>query len=84
LKKWVPTTWLGRCVATEISVTDRAGRVGRENRRRLADPIELGEDALFQVELLGHRLHDEVDVVQRRQPEREPSRDRAMRRARPR
>ena len=65
LKKCMPTTRLGRWVATEISVTDSEEVLVARIASRLADPVQLGEDLLLEVEVLGHRLDDEVDVVQR-------------------
>ena len=37
-------------------------RVGRQDRLRLADLVQLGEDLLLQVEMLGHGLDDQVDA----------------------
>ena len=40
-----------------------AGGVGRENRARLHPGLEAGIDLLLQLELLRHRLDDEIGVA---------------------
>ena len=64
LKKCMPTTRLGLIVATAISVTGSELRVGREDRVVGDDRVELGEDVLLEVEVLGHGLDDELALLE--------------------
>ena len=74
---------VGPVVATEISVTSASEVLVARIASRLADPVQLGEDPLLEVEVLGHRLDDEVDVAQRVQPDLRSRPGRAARRGRP-
>jgi hypothetical protein len=47
----------------DLGDRQRAG-VGREDRRGLAHRVQLAEDLLLEVEVLGYRLDHEVDVAQ--------------------
>ena len=65
LKKCVPSTSCGRFVdGGDLVDVERRG-VGGEDRARLRDPVEVGEDALLQRHLLEHRLDDEVGIGER-------------------
>ena len=64
LKKCVPSTSCGRFVdGGDLVHVERRG-VGGEDRARLRDPVEVGEDALLEVHLLEHRLDDEVGILE--------------------
>ena len=68
LKKCIPITCAGRDVATEISVTDSDEVLVARIARGGQDLVEPGQGVLLEVEVLGHRLDDEValgQVVQR-------------------
>ena len=61
---------VGRAAGRHRALDHRqARRGGREDRARLADLVERGEQRLLDRQLLDHRLDDQVDVgevVQRR------------------
>jgi hypothetical protein len=61
-KKCRPITVLGRFTAVAISSMFERGCVGREDRARLADLVQLAEDLLLHRHVLEHRLDDEVAV----------------------
>ena len=65
LKKCSPTTLPGRPVATAISVIESEEVLLARMVSGLQMPSSVGEDRALQVELLGHRLDDEVGLGER-------------------
>ena len=60
LKKWMPQTWSGRCVAIASSTTGSVDVFVARMRRRLDDLVELGEQLTLRGEVLDDALDDEV------------------------